>query len=306
MTCRTNPYLQTRATRGSYTEPWECSVGIPFRQLPWRSKLLTLLNAPNGRYRKDKNIIAPVIALHCSGKDSRQWHWVRDWLAPKVIVHAPDLFGTSARGHWVGRKAFSLEDEAAAIVSGISGLNQPVHIVGHSYGGALGLHIARKRPELVRSLCLYEPTCFSLLKTGETKDKRLLDEIETLSRDISVAVSEECHEYAAQLFTEFWGGIGSWQTLSRERRRELSIWVPKAYLDFRALIDEPSGAFLPSLPTTLMVGAETHGQTKRITEILQCELSRAKVVEIPGADHLGPFRFREAVVGVIWRHLQNS
>ena len=40
----------------------------------------------------------------------------------------------------------------------------PVHLIGHSYGGSIALHITLDHPELVRTLTLIEPPVISLLK----------------------------------------------------------------------------------------------------------------------------------------------
>lgn len=250
-----------------------------------------------------KTEISPVVALHCSGHDSRQWDFLRRLIEPSVRFHAFDLIGTPARGPWKGGSKFGLQDEAVALVAHIARIGEPVHIVGHSFGGALGLHLAGNQPKLVRSLCLYEPTTFSLLKTDQAEDGRLLKEIETLASDIQAAVEQGCSEFAASLYTDFWGGVGSWQTLSRARRQALAEWIPKVVLDFQALIDEPAQTRNVSAPTTLMVGSQSHPHTQRIVEILTRDLDQAKQIEVPGADHLGPFRFRDCVAGVIWRHL---
>ena len=80
----------------------------------------------------------------------------------------------------------------------------PVDIVGHSYGGALALHIARARPDLVRSLCLYEPTLFSILNNGNPDDSKLFTEIQSLTRAISNGIEDGFPDYSAQIFSDFW------------------------------------------------------------------------------------------------------
>ena len=78
-----------------------------------------------------------VLALHCSGADHRQWRKLRTALEPEFELIAPDFYGCEATGPWHGARRFSLAEEAAAIIELIDDLNEPVHLVGHSYGGVL-------------------------------------------------------------------------------------------------------------------------------------------------------------------------
>src|SRR5512138_3457520 len=99
----------------------------------------------------------PVILLHCSGSSGAQWRTLASTLEARHLVAAPDLIGYGSAAPWTGRAPFSLAQEAGPILSLIGTLGEPVHLVGHSYGGAVALHIALTRPELVRSLTLIEP-----------------------------------------------------------------------------------------------------------------------------------------------------
>ena len=103
-----------------------------------------------------------VVALHCSGGSSRQWRALAERLEGRATFFAPDLYGTAETGHWHGGHAFRLADEAAPLSATIGGWDGPVHLIGHSYGGALALHLASMRPARIASLILYEPTAFHL------------------------------------------------------------------------------------------------------------------------------------------------
>ena len=112
---------------------------------------------------------APVIALHCSGGTGRQWHRLAASLAPRAVL-APNLYGTLAVGPWSGEARFRLGDEAQPILDWLFPDSGKVHLVGHSYGAALALHVARRLPDRVASLSLYEPTAFQLLRDGAERD----------------------------------------------------------------------------------------------------------------------------------------
>ncbi len=249
---------------------------------------------------------APCVGLHCSGADGSQWRNLFARMSEETKTIAPDLIGTLSRGHKIPDGPFTLENEAASIVTEIEKLGRPAHLIGHSYGGALALHIARARPDLVRSLCLYEPTLFSLLKAGELTDGLLYSEIVSLTNAIRTGIEEGCEEFSAQVFTDFWGGLGSWQALSRERRCAMIDWVHKAPSDFDALLKEPDPEYILSegVPSTIIRGSQTHVHTKRIAELLASQGKLVELKVLKGAGHLGPFTFKESFEMEVLSHIR--
>jgi hypothetical protein len=82
-------------------------------------------------------------------------------------------------------------------------------------------------------------------------------------------------------------------------------WIIKAPLDFEALLSEPVGpAISQELRATLIYGQHTRLQTRRIIDLLNAEIPAAIVREMPGADHMGPFVFRDRVMNEVLRHLK--
>src|SRR5262245_52803430 len=103
-----------------------------------------------------------IIALHCSGAGPAQWRKLGEMLDNGDHLVAPEHYGGKATGPWRGSHAFTLADEAARTLSIIDAAHQKVHLIGHSYGGGLALHIAARRPHSIASLALYEPSAFHL------------------------------------------------------------------------------------------------------------------------------------------------
>ena len=58
------------------------------------------------------------------------------------------------------------------------------------------------------------------------------------------------------------------------------------------------------LRVTLIYGQRTRPQTSRIIDLLNDEIPAAIVREMQGADHMGPFVFRDRVMNEILRHLK--
>jgi pimeloyl-ACP methyl ester carboxylesterase len=108
-----------------------------------------------------------VVCLHGSASSSRQWAGLKEILQDHVRVISPDLVGYSDSSPFKKGQLFSMDDEVANIMRQIEKLtgkrNGPLHLVAHSYGGAVALQIALKYPERVASLSLYEPAQFRML-----------------------------------------------------------------------------------------------------------------------------------------------
>ncbi len=250
---------------------------------------------------------SPIMALHCSGADGCQWSWLKSALVGSATILTPDLIGTPTRGPWHGTRDFRLSFEAEEIIEQLVSLREPAHVVGHSFGAALSLHIARERPDLVRSLCLYEPTLFCLLNNDNETDRALFQEINSLTLNIMNRIEDDHPDQAAKIFTDFWSGQGTWQALKYNRRAALVDWIAKAPLDFEALLNEPtSDPFfcVSKMPVKLMVGGNTHKHTTRIFELLSAQCISKNAVTLQGAGHLGPFTHRESFEREVLTHIQ--
>src|ERR1022692_2235102 len=101
-----------------------------------------------------------VLLLHSGGLSSRQWRKLADQLSATHQVVAPDFLGSGGNPPWPPDQPFHFDQDLALLDALVDG---PLHIVGHSYGGFLGLLLARKHAAQVRSLALYDPVSFGAL-----------------------------------------------------------------------------------------------------------------------------------------------
>ena len=99
----------------------------------------------------------PILFIHGSGPGVSAWaNWrlVFPILSPKFELFAPDLVGFGSTK--------APEDCAFGVDTWVNHLLQfidqvigkPVYLVGNSLGGALALHIAHRRPEMVKKMVL--------------------------------------------------------------------------------------------------------------------------------------------------------
>lgn len=250
-----------------------------------------------------------VIALHCSGSGAGQWRQLGAVLGPGYELITPEHYGCRSTGHWIGAHAFTLADEAARIAPLVDTAHGKVHLVGHSYGGGVALHMALMRPHRIASLTLYEPSAFHLLKQIGDGGREALAEIVAVARAVGRAVISGDYRGGAESFVDYWGGKGAWRTLRPEVQTDLVEWLPKAPLDFAALIEEPADATAYSrldFPVLVLRGEHAPRPSRLIAETLPKLLPEARLAVVAGAGHLGPLTHTAAVNELIVRHLDDA
>jgi len=250
-----------------------------------------------------------VIALHCSGGGGSQWRHLRRVLPDQTPLWCPHFIGSPWTGHWSGQHAFTLADEAAPIVAMIDSLGARVHLVGHSYGAAVALRVARERPNRIASMVLYEPTALHVLSAAGPEEQAALAEVGILSAVLDRLILAGDHRTAAQQFVEYWNGPGAWPALREEAQADVIHYMPKACLDFRALRFErtPFAVYRHfGCPVLLLTGQHTRELTRLIARQLARSLRFGLPQTVDGAGHMGPVTHPDAVAalmaGFIQRH----
>src|SRR5262245_39392119 len=114
----------------------------------------------------DQGAGEPVILLHSSAGSSAQWRELAAMLSGRYRVLAPDLYGYGG-SPMPPDGAFTLAHEAEIVRALLQRAGGAAHLVGHSYGGAVALHVALRYGASVLSLALIEPVAFHLLRENE-------------------------------------------------------------------------------------------------------------------------------------------
>jgi pimeloyl-ACP methyl ester carboxylesterase len=237
-----------------------------------------------------------VICLHASAGSPRQWQRLGERLGPRYRIVAPGLIGYTDGPSWPGDRPVTLEEEAAWIERWLDGAGAPVHLIGHSYGGAVAVKVAQRRPDRVRSLVLYEPVLFRLL-TGAA-----LTEIVALAGETERACQAGDPAAAGRTFIDYWSGQGAWQRMSAAQQGTVTQRMHKVVAEFQALFADgtPGSAYarLP-MPILFLSGTLTRTPTARVARVVQSFMPSASRIEMPGLGHLGPITHPDAVNALI-------
>jgi pimeloyl-ACP methyl ester carboxylesterase len=252
---------------------------------------------------------APVIALYCSGAGAGQWRALAEALGPAYRLAAPEHYGCESTGPWSGAHVFTLADEAARTFELIERSKRKVHLIGHSYGGGVALHVALAWPDRIASLTLYEPSAFHLLEAMGDRGAAAFAEIAEVARKTGERVIAGDYRRAAIAFVDYWGGAGSWAALRPSVQAALIRWMPKATLDFRALMKEPTP--LPAyaslrMPVLIIRGEHAPRPTRTIAELLPTLLPAARLAVLDGAGHMGPLTHAAAVNELLVEHVSEA
>ena len=240
----------------------------------------------------------PVVLLHCSASSGQQWRAFIDAHGADHRIVTLDLYGHGGSDPWPGQRPLTLADEAAALTALLDRIGEPVHVVGHSYGGAVALRAALTERGRIQSLTLIEPVAFHLLKDGLARDRRYLQEVAAVVADMTGALA--CGAFARGMarFVDYWSGPGVWDGLAPEKQRTLLPLLGPVVLHFAAIAAEGTRrASLAQLdlPTLVIEGAASRPVTRRICALLAQQIDGCRHESIAGAGHMAPLTHSEEI-----------
>jgi pimeloyl-ACP methyl ester carboxylesterase len=245
----------------------------------------------------------PVVLLHSSGSSSSQWRSLAERLSGRYQVIAPNLYSYGGTSQWPGHRPFHLECEAEIVLALLKRANKRAHLVGHSYGGAVALHVAGLRRDLLRSLTLIEPVAFHLLRETDTL---ALAEITGISESVVRALARGEYVAGLERFVDYWSGPQASSRIPADARDAMAARLPKIALEFHAALNEPTRLEdfrSMTVPALLLCGTKSPRPTRRICKLLECILPEAALRTIGGAGHMAPMTHRDEVNTMIVAHL---
>jgi pimeloyl-ACP methyl ester carboxylesterase len=258
------------------------------------------------RFYRDAGTGQPIMLLHCSAGSSGAWVPVIDQLGQRYRLLAPDLLGYGRNAPWPRNVPIAADQELGVIQALLDVAGQPVHLVGHSYGGTVALNAARHFPQRVASLSLIEPVAFHLLRHADEPDG--WSEISALAERHLALVGEGRDAAAAEAFITYWSGPNVWQQMpdaARDSAIRSAVKVAAEWQLMFALEDGADATAGIKAPTLLVCSGRTRTPARRVVEILRQALPHAHHYEIADAGHMSPLTHPADVAEAIRRHVDS-
>jgi haloalkane dehalogenase len=245
----------------------------------------------------------PVVMVHGSPVSSYAFREQIAALAPRFRVVAPDLLGF---GQSEGpEEGASFQQHAAMLCALLDHLLLgPFRLVGHDWGGPIGLGCAAKRPEQVRQLVLINTTILADFKppgywkpfTTRGVGELLLVRANVFSRGLPFLMQSARSQEVRQAYARPLKGVGPRRTILALERLE----------GYGELMREVEAALpsLSQLPTLIIWGQpdvyfRLH-ELQRLKEVFPDAIVR----EIPGGGHFPQEDAPEAVTAALLDFLE--
>ncbi|MDS0301093.1 alpha/beta hydrolase [Halogeometricum sp. S1BR25-6] len=223
----------------------------------------------------------PVVLVHGMGFDHTFWDLssVRSALAAHYTVYAIDRRGRGGSGD---TDEYDLECELEDVAAVVESIDEPVTLLGHSFGAVVALNAA-DRIDTLQGLVLYEPGIS--FEEGFPVMEQLLGTIRPLITD-----GEKEQALLTLLNTVRMPEPSVKELRSGANWQELVDAADTLPREFEQLIEyefEHDRFRDVTIPTLLLVGEESSPGANDTTKTLDETLPDSRIVRIDGADHFG-------------------
>lgn len=237
-----------------------------------------------------------ALAIHCGLAHSGEWLPVATALEGKLALTAFDLPGHGQSEVWEGQEDYLTQSTKIAG----SFFEEPMDLIGHSFGAVVALRLALAAPMVVRSLTLIEPILMAAAR-GYPEYQTHVEELAPFVR----AMENRDREAAAEAFTALWGSGVAWESLTEKSRAYAAERVHLIAAGAPGTVDDEGGILAPgmletlALPVMIIRGSASPSVIGRIAQVIGDRLPDVGIAEVPGAGHMLPVTHPKQVAGLI-------
>ncbi len=229
---------------------------------------------------------SPIVFIHGSYATTSTWKKMVEQLAVNnncISIKLPGHCGTPEPDDFSDP---TMETELAIIERVVTQLtDQPIHIVGHSYGGVVALAQALKGSLDLSQMTLFEPVAVWVL--DRVKDTEMNDIVQRFLAKYRHDVSRKI-PYSCGQVIDFWGGDGAFAPLpdfikdsmdalviNNIRHWDICESIPSRHSDLQGC----------HVPTRVVCGTQSNPVAHAISNHLNKEIPNSRKYVIEGASH---------------------
>lgn len=251
-------------------------------------------------YYRDEGNGPAIILGHGSTGRGAQWRDLIARLSDRFRLIAPDHLGYGKTGPHTGDLSV-MKHERAIITALMDLAGEPVHLVGHSYGGAVLTQVATQAPERVRTLTVVEPVCVNLLApAGKITEYQ---EFQAFAGRVIGYVDAGNPRGAARAFVDYWGGSGAYDALDPRVKDAVIRGTSKLRQELPCAFEDGPATCVAiaklSMPILLIAGANTTLAARGVVDVLRRLWPQARYAEIAQAGHMAPVTHADLVNPII-------
>jgi lipase len=249
---------------------------------------MAILRTPLGRAVKviERGSGTAAVFLHSGVGSAGEWREVFSLWPEGYRLIAVDAYRDGDGPGAAGQR--TLDDYADQVHAVVNHVGEPVHLIGFSWGGTTGLHMAVTTPEVLASLTVVEPEAYSLLRA---EHPQAFAEIADLRDRCREHIRADRWYEAFEEFVDFYNGPGSFARWPTDRR-EAFLDDQRARGDlWDVLFDAPlTGEALTTVtvPVHVVEGSATSAVDHAICEVVLRHVPQVEHSVIEGAGHMMP------------------
>ena len=239
-----------------------------------------------------------ALAIHCSLAHSGTWAGVATALGDQLTTQAYDLPCHGRSGDWDGTG--NLHDLATDMARDL--IDEPVDLIGHSFGATVVMRLAIESPELVRSFTMIEPVYWAAAALDEPE--RFAKSMEG-HEHFETAMARGDRMGAARAFNRAWGDGTPWDDFAETARQYMADRIHFVAGSSPFLGDDSAGLLKPGMfaraiaPALLIEGGTSGDVADAINSSIERRLPNVSRVVIDGAGHMAPITHPEPVAAAI-------
>lgn len=234
------------------------------------------------------------------------WKSVIDSLPSRYRVVTTSLLGYGATAERRPLGNATMEQQTGIIDRILDRIDQPTHIVAHSFGGLAALaHVmqGRRKPS---SLTLVEANPLGILRSA--RESGLYEMVSAMTR-VYFSEFEAGKSDAARHVIDFYGGDGAFESFPEKVQDYILKTTPSNIRDWSSGMPfEPPlseyGAI--SIPTLIVRGGDSHPAMVRVAEILATTIPHARFETIEGGGHFLPATHPKELARLIDAHVREK